>query len=182
MIVAWSMTPTRRQSEEETAEGCSVSFPEEQPPENRASRLRGLSDPRNRESDADMASIRIVGVPPGPAPQWVREEWVGLVLPLPEGPMGRRRLLNMSAVLPPSRGFLSSLFESSLYPWLIHLYAWLTQSLMKVDGYAVEALRAVEILSVDSPEAAAWWHQHAPSLMKPGRLFVFHAEVCDEEP
>jgi hypothetical protein len=112
-----------------------------------------------------MACIRIIAVPPGPAPEWVREEWVGLVLPLPEGPMGRRRLLSMSAVLPPSRGCLSSLFESGLYPWLLHLYAWLTDSLMKVDGYAVEALRAVEILSVDSPEAAAWWHQSAPSLM-----------------
>ncbi len=88
----------------------------------------------------------------------------------------------MSAVLPPSKGCLSSLFESSLYPWLLLLYVWLTASHVKVDGYVVEALRAVEILSVDSPEAAAWWHQYAPSLMKPGRLFVFHAEVCQEEP
>ena len=118
-----------------------------------------------------MACIRIIYVPPGEAPEWVREEWVGLVLPLPEGPMGRRRRwYGVSGVLTGPKGCLPSLLQ------------WLMGRAETAEGYAVEALRAVEILSMDSPEAAAWWHQHVPHLMKPGRLFVFHAEVCEEEP
>ncbi len=34
-------------------------------------------------------TIRIVGVPPGEAPFWVREQWVGLELPLTRHPAPR---------------------------------------------------------------------------------------------
>jgi len=38
-----------------------------------------------------MASIRIIAVPPGEAPQQVREAWVGLRLPVSKGVLGYRR-------------------------------------------------------------------------------------------
>jgi hypothetical protein len=135
----------------------------------------GFSDSRYWQYDSDMACIRIIDVPPGAAPDWVREEWVGLVPPLPEGPLGRRRRWAGLSLLPAPKGCLSSLLATSLY-------AYLTGKVMKINGYGVEALRAVEILSMDSPEAAAWWHENTPDLMRPGRMLVFHAEVCEEEP
>src|SRR5512140_2697360 len=46
----------------------------------RAASKAWQSDLRGR-SDA-VPRVRIVGVPPGDAPAWVRQEWVGLELPL----------------------------------------------------------------------------------------------------
>jgi len=47
-------------------------------------------------------------------------------------------------------------------------------------GYVVDAKCAVEILALNAPEAANWWRQNAVSAIRPGRLFVFAAEVCEE--
>src|SRR5262245_40243771 len=117
-----------------------------------------------------MASIRIVGVPRGEAPLSVREAWVGLVLPLSGGPRGRRNVWYGAGVLSGPKSFLGSLI------------AWLSGGYERLDGYPVEVLTAVEILSRTNPEAAQWWRQNAPHLMKPGRRFVFDAEACQEEP
>jgi hypothetical protein len=130
--------------------------------------------PRSRYHRS-MACIQIIDVPPGPAPEWVRREWVGLVLSLPEGPIGRRRVWSGLFLLQPRTGCLSN-------PVAMYLYAWMTGNIRKVDGYAVEARRAVDVLAMDSPEAADWWRQNAPELLRPGRMFVFHAEVCEQEP
>ena len=97
-----------------------------------------------------------------------------MVLPLPEGSKGRRRLWSGMFLLQPQTGCLSN-------PVSMYLYAWMTGNIRKVDGYAVEARGVVEVPAMDSPEAASWWHQNAPDLLRPGRMFVFHAEVCEEE-
>jgi len=45
-------------------------------------------------------------------------------------------------------------------------------------GFAVGAVRAVDILEIASPEAAAWWRQNAPDLIQPKGYLIFHADVC----
>lgn len=107
--------------------------------------------------------VQIVSVPPGDAPLWVREKWVGLVLPV-AGKYGVTQSTSVSVLVKPT------IFH--------HLLAILLGRSQKVAGYRVEAKRAVDILATKSPEAAEWWRQNTPAFLERGRLFVFHAEAC----
>ena len=103
-------------------------------------------------------------MPPGEAPSWVRECWVGLVLPLVDGFDHPVETEIQGVLSGPRTGigkFLSSLFDCH-----------------KVEtGYVVEALLAVEILAESSPEAANWWRVHAQDSIAPGIQFLFHESV-----
>ena len=48
-----------------------------------------------------------------------------------------------------------------------------------IDSYVVDAATAVELLHGHDPGAALWWRTHAPHMLRPGRRFVFHAQVCE---
>jgi len=109
-------------------------------------------------------TIRIVAAPPGEAPLWVREKWVGLDLPV----------TRYSAC----SGFLGLSVPSTPRSWLGQWAAVVRGRAEPVAGYAVEASPAVGILSTVSAEAAAWWREHAPHLIAPRRYLVFHEEVC----
>ena len=114
---------------------------------------------------AGSSFIRIVGVPPGEAPQWVREKWVGLELPLADGDRGPRQTWT-SGVLSGPRNRLIALW------WALR--GRLTQK----SGYAVDAVAAVRILERTAPEAAAWWRQNVPRLQRRGRKFLFAPSAC----
>jgi hypothetical protein len=106
--------------------------------------------------------LRIEAVPPGEAPQWVREQGVGLALPL----VGRQ-----------SRSVLTSGVLSGPKSLWASLAAMFGGTLVRRTGYVVETSAAVTILAVKSPEAAAWWRQNTSRLVRPGRYFVFPYEV-----
>ena len=109
--------------------------------------------------------VRIVAVPPGEAPQWVREKWVGLELPLaqfsPEAQPQRS-----AGVLTGPRGFLPT------------VGGLLRGQLQERSGFAVRVLEAIAVLERASPEAAQWWRTNAAHLMKPSRHFLFPEQVC----
>jgi hypothetical protein len=107
--------------------------------------------------------ILIVSVPPGEAPLWVREKWVGLELPLRYS-------------VPKTCFTLGVLSTPST--WLGQLWALLRGRAERVSGYVVEGSGAVGILERASPEAAAWWHKNAPQHAAPRRFLVFHESVC----
>lgn len=79
-----------------------------------------------------MSSIRIIATPPGQAPEWVREAWVGIEIPLTEQESG----LVGTGVLggPPEN----------------------------TGGYQVFGSDAFRALTLKSPEAAQWWLREAP--------------------
>ncbi len=106
-----------------------------------------------RRGDRAPKEIRIIAVPPGEAPEEVRRAWVGLVLPLAKRTRG---------------------------PLLARSFGVLTGRGQQTYGYAVPSRQAVEILSRHAPEAAEWWVQNVPQFLRPDRLFIFHAEVCQE--
>jgi hypothetical protein len=110
------------------------------------------------------AKIRIIAVPPGEAPFWVRQEWVGLELPLTRYP----RLQSAQTF-----GVLTG--PSS---WLGQIWGSLTGRAEHALGYAVEGAAAVEILKAKSPDAARWWREHAPLSVAPQRFLLFHEHVC----
>jgi hypothetical protein len=104
--------------------------------------------------------LRITSAPPGEAPLWVREKWVGLSLPL-----ARSRAVALSVF---TSGVLSgpkSFFAS--------IGALLTGRLTRRSGFLVETQAAIAVLAKSSPEAATWWRQNTPHLLRPRRYFVF---------
>jgi hypothetical protein len=110
-------------------------------------------------------SVRIIAIPPGEAPLWVREKWVGLTLPLAR--FGSANTFHTFGVLSGPRTFLPQ------------VWALARGRSNKIYGFPVNAARAVEVLSHASPDAAAWWQENARELILPGRYLLFHAEVCD---
>ena len=111
--------------------------------------------------------VRIIEEPPGEAPLWVRRAWVGLVLPLPPGESGPRRV-RASGVLTGPRGFFGTLWRLLVDP---PPTSW---------AYIVDADEAIDILAEADSEAAAWWEDNAPHLLGRGRKFGFAEEVCEE--
>ena len=77
-------------------------------------------------------------MPTGEAPEWVRQEWVGLELPLAENPFESLGLeLGEVGV---AKGVLGGEADPS-----------------NLEGYIIDTDTAVEILSEKSPKAADWW-------------------------
>jgi hypothetical protein len=109
-------------------------------------------------------TVRIIAAPPGEAPLWVRQRWVGLDLPVARY-SGRSRFLGLGVLTIP---------RSWWGQWL----AVARGRAELVAGYAVEALPAVGILGESSPEAAAWWRENTPHLIAPRRYLIFHEDVC----
>jgi hypothetical protein len=114
-------------------------------------------------SNPDWA-VRIVAVPPGEAPLWVRQKWVGLDLPVMRYAAHRKMLAFGVLSIPQS--------------WPAQWAAILRGRAERVAGYAVAVVPAVGILAKASPEAAAWWRENTPHLIAPKRYLVFHEEVC----
>ncbi|HLY06962.1 MAG TPA: hypothetical protein VKR31_14550 [Rhizomicrobium sp.] len=117
-----------------------------------------------RAGFAKPTRIRIASVPPGDAPLWVREKWVGVKLNSVLGP-SPEVFRSASVVAPPS--FFASL-------WRL-----ITRQSGKVNGYPVQVTAAIDALEKSSPEAATWWRQNTPQLLSPRRFFVFDANACE---
>lgn len=114
------------------------------------------------------AYIRIVAVPPGEAPEEVRCAWVGVRIPLPMF-HARPKAWRSAGVLTGPRTLAA------------RLAALWSGRLTRSSGYAVSAVAAIAALEAVHPDAAQWWREHAPHVLKPGKAFVFAAEACVEE-
>lgn len=108
--------------------------------------------------------LRITSAPPGEAPVWVREKWVGLSLPLARRKAGPLSVFT-SGVMSGPKSFFAS------------IGALLTGRLTRRSGFLVETQAAIAVLAKSSPEAAAWWQQNTPHLLRPKRYFVFPEDV-----
>ncbi|HYM32880.1 MAG TPA: hypothetical protein VEU47_16380 [Candidatus Cybelea sp.] len=117
-------------------------------------------------ADPSAPKIRIVRVPPGEAPLWVREKWVGLELPLAF--RGRK----------PHKHFTSGVLSASRNPF-VTAFRMLLGRLDRQAGYAVDAVAALAVLERSAPDAARWWRDNAQWLIKDNRKFLFQADVCE---
>ena len=111
------------------------------------------------------ARIRIVATPPGEAPEEIRRAWVGVAIPLPLFHT-RAKEWRTSGVLSGPRTLLA------------RLSARWSGRLERRSGYAVSVVEALAALEAANPDAARWWRENAPHLLRPGRAFVFAHEVC----
>ena len=114
-----------------------------------------------------MSAIRIVDVPPGEAPEHIRRAWVGLIIPLPHGRSAKRRTILGHGVLTGPKSLLGN------------VWALLTRRYVKWDAYTVDASAAVDALARSQPDAAQWWRENTPYLLKPGKKLAFPADVCE---
>jgi hypothetical protein len=113
----------------------------------------------------DFGCIKIISVPPGEAPYWVREKWVGLYLPLAAPGMWN------------SKGFGVLTRPKT---WLGQLIALRLGKYTTTVGYRVNSAAAVQILEFHHPEAASWWRRNAASALAPGQAFLFSKECCEK--
>lgn len=97
-----------------------------------------------------VSSIKIISIPPGRAPERVRKEWVGLVIPLPE-PLPRTSRARV--------GVFSELFIGR----------------REEENYFVETRIALPILFSKSRDAAVWFLAHAHL----ERRIQFDRRVCE---
>ncbi|MBC7526981.1 MAG: hypothetical protein H7308_05475 [Chthonomonadaceae bacterium] len=112
-----------------------------------------------------MASIRVIGVPDGEAPHYIRSAWVGCVLPLdPLGPL--------YATLQDTEGVLSGTRKTAF----TRLFARVKQ----VPGYSVLVSDALEALALHNPVAAQWWRENVPHLIEANGTLIFEASVCQK--
>jgi hypothetical protein len=103
--------------------------------------------------------VEIIGVPKGDAPEWVRQAWVGTLLPLMPGREEPQEVATSGVV---SRKITST---GDMPYW--------------VDGkYAVLTDEAIAILQRQAPQAAAWWRTNVPHLLGKGRALAFETAVC----
>jgi len=121
------------------------------------------SDVRGRQGAGPR--VRIIAVPPGDAPAWVREQWVGLELPLAQGSTAASRG-RTAGVLSGPKSFLGV------------LATLLRGGYQQRSGFKVNVMQALAVLDLRSPEAAQWWRTNAPHLVKPSRFFLFSEHVC----
>jgi|ERR1035437_2568362 hypothetical protein len=80
-----------------------------------------------------MHYIIITSVPPGQAPLWVRQAWVGLSIPLIENPRQGVMQTGVGGGAPSNS-----------------------------DGYVVSASVAISRLHQIAPAAGRWWQKHLP--------------------
>jgi len=109
--------------------------------------------------------VRIVARPIGEAPEWVRDAWIGLEIPL---------------LCPGSRTVESVGVLSDQYSFLRRCVQWLLGRSTKISGYIVNAGTAVDLLEAHCPQAAEWWRANTPHYLIGGRAFIFDAPACEE--
>lgn len=110
------------------------------------------------------AVLRITSVPPGEAPFWVRQKWVGLSLPLAQQCVHAHPHRTFGVLSRPKNIF-------------VRILAQLFGKLPKESGYIVASRTAIDLLAQTSPEAADWWRANTPFFLKPGQYFLFQEGV-----
>jgi len=108
--------------------------------------------------------LLVTEVPPGEAPQWVREKWVGLKLPLAQRSSRPIRRMTAGVITGPRTVFAA-------------LRALLTGNWSRSEGYWVDARAALAVLESAHPDAASWWRIHTPHMFRGKRRFMFQAGV-----
>lgn len=107
--------------------------------------------------------ILVTSVPAGEAPEAIREQWVGLRLPLHPDTPGLSRAQTV--------GVVSG--RPSLWRRLLGLKTSGARS-----GYLVPFASAIDALSAKSPEAADWWRTNAVFAVDDQACLFFHASCC----
>ena len=95
---------------------------------------------------------------------WVREAWVGIVLPL--SPRHRHGAWRTIGVLTGPRSRLGT------------LWAFLAGRMERITGYAVEVDEAISELERHRPKTAQWWRDNGAHLLGGETMLIFDEDSC----
>jgi hypothetical protein len=109
------------------------------------------------------ALVEIVRTPGGEAPEWVRQAWIGLRLPLVDAQPTTFR----------GAGVLTG--PVSILGYFVALLRGRTAVM---TGYLVNAKVAVDLLAAQNRAAADWWQTGAARLLDGRQNFGFDVEAC----
>ena len=107
--------------------------------------------------------IEIVNRPTGEAPDWVRDAWIGLHIPLKEENTITAETFNAGNAPRTQLGFV--------------IARLMGRSELKT-GYVVSSKTAVEILAASHIKAAEWWVDNVPNILHPEMIFIFNEQAC----
>lgn len=127
---------------------------------------------------AKIRKIRIVAVPPGQAPEWVRREWVGLELPIAKNTPDPVDSIETGINFYRPEELVQTAMTKGKPREVIQKRANLDKFKPKnIGGYSVETKTAIAILAEKSPTAAKWWKENISLVLMP--WLVFKKEVCE---
>ena len=115
------------------------------------------------ENDHFLA-IKIFRAPVGPAPQAIRDAWIGLTIPIEVSP---------KIMFDSFPAFSDSILA------ITGIFFGVYGIKPGVRGYLVNCLLAFQILDQVNPEAVEWWRSHKSHFFYSGRMFVFDAGCCE---
>lgn len=122
--------------------------------------------------------IRIIDIPPGGAPDPIREEWVEMYLPLARKfADAAGEFIDVDGELPDDSELLKGILPDDIETG--------RQSTANADGYIINAHEAVEMLEMKGTkggqEAAQYWKQKLTELYGDyrGAQLVFDRQVCE---
>ena len=107
--------------------------------------------------------VTITRRPVGEAPEWVRDAWVGVRLPVSNS---KQQSWPTFGVFTGPHGALKQ------------LAFWLLGRANQIAGFPVDANAAVDLLTLTNPAAADWWRSNAPHLLAKKRVLVFDRGAC----
>jgi len=122
---------------------------------------------RNVRQFTRLMQIRIKSIPPGEAPEHIRQAWVGLVIPVPPRVVQRRSFLGFGVLSGPKSRMGA-------------LLALLFGRAERHTGYLVSSKVALDLLAARSPDAVDWWRKNAPRFFESGQGFIFSSDSCEE--
>lgn len=111
-----------------------------------------------------MYQLKIVSRPSGDDPDWVRDAWVGLVLP---------------TVLAQPKSFRSIPVSENSADTFNQIKAIFAGKSFRMLGFPVHGKSAIDILGEANPEAAKWWRENHPSIASGKGFLIFQAEECE---
>ena len=120
---------------------------------------------KENERLSDMA-IRIINTPPGEAPEYIRQAWIGITLP------------THPKFEAPTSCQTFGVSSGPQHMWITRLLTMIRRGYQET-GYVVDAQVAFNRLEKHSPEAAEWWNKHTPHLFQKGQLLMFRSEACE---
>lgn len=101
-----------------------------------------------------MRKIRITGVPGGQAPEEIRQDWIGVEIPIDDNEEQ------------PSVQETGGVIDRGEHP-------------VPKRVYSVFALEAFAALKLHSKTAWDWWYQATPHLFAEGRHLLFDESACE---
>jgi hypothetical protein len=115
-------------------------------------------------TDPALRRIRIVKRPDGEAPEWIRDAWIGVEMPvLNEQPLD----MIGYGILSGPRGWLGAMWQRLIGKGLHY------------HGFCVSGPEALVGLEQKQPEAALWWRENCPHLVQSEMGFLFRASECE---